>query len=727
MKLNKSLISALIALIVVPALMQAAAPQPNIVHIFVDDLGWQDIASHKIDGQPVYETPHLDQLTRDGLRFTQAYSPAPTCAPSRAAFLRGQHPINTGVYHVTGGRLPRPWHADSKRVAPYYNYGIPVEEPMIPESLSQAGYTSGHVGKWHAGGKHAGYPFPLDQGFDFGFTEKDGRHKYYNDPELWRDGDAKNNFFGSWGRMHPDRLVGFPTNDPSDPYRLNEGGRPFDKPHDLALGFMEQNKDTPFFLNYCPYYVHGPIQARNRERLAHYSKKMGLEFPTDPEKTYYDLPGHSDPYYASMVDELDWMVGDIVRYLEATDDPRNPGHKLIDNTYLIVDSDNGGVNPYTVNAPLTGGKQTTWEGGIRIPFLVRGPGVPVGRICETPINLIDLYPTFMEMAGLETDPVLELDGANILPLFHGETDAVIMPDGSVRETLFWYFPWDSHMSAAIRQGDWKLVKGYGAWMGSNAAEDARLFRLYQDGQPNDIGETKDLSDQYPEIRNRLLEELEGLIDASDANLPYRNATGKVIDETLAAAVPAVLELGSEQDQVWVTVESGADKAEIVEAQLFYTLNSPQMDTVRGHREEWFAAPAMIREGRVEATMPAGATHACFSMTDANGFLINSEELPAVTDVGYNIPDSELVKDGYAFKPGLYALIKMGEQAAKSSGDNSKLIAAISSAKTAYAADSLSDEAYGDAIRTLRGAIRNQTSAPDSKHPLINRFPTDPRF
>lgn len=726
MNMNRIKLSAL-AVFAVPAMLWAA-PQPNIVHIFVDDLGWQDIASHKIDGKPVYETPNLDKMTEEGLRFTQAYSPAASCAPSRVAFLRGQNVVKTGVYHVTGGRLPRPWHANSKVIAPYYNYGLPVEEPMIPEVLTKAGYFSGHVGKWHAGGKSAGYPFPLDQGFDFGFSEANGRHKYYNDPELWDSKDPKANFFGSWARMHPDRLTKFASDDPNDPYQLNEEGRPYDKPHQLALGFMEKHKDKPFFLNYCPYYVHGPIQARNRERLAHYSEKMGHAFPTDPEETYYAMPGHSDPYYASMVDELDWLVGDIIRYLEATDDPRNPGHKLIENTYLIVDSDNGGVLPYTDNEPLKGGKQNTWEGGIRIPFLVRGPGVDAGTICETPINLIDLFPTFMEMAGLEPDPSLDLDGASLLPLFHGESDDVVMPDGSERP-LFWYFPWDAHMSAAIRKGDWKVVRAYGAWMGGNADEDVRLFRLYKDGQPNDLAEANDLSEQYPEIKNTLLAELDGLIAASDSNMPFRNPTGRGNDPEQVAAVPAVLELGSDKDLIWVAVETGADKAAIIEAQMFYTVNPPQMDTIRGNREEWLVAPAVIKEGRVEATMPPGATHACFSMRDENGFLINSVELPAVTDVGHHVKDSALVSEGaaFVFKPGLYALIELGEQAAKADADTSKLVAALAAAKTAYAAESLSDEAYCDVIRDLRGAIRNQAGAPEAQHPLLNRFPTDPLF
>jgi arylsulfatase A-like enzyme len=700
--------------------------KPNIVHIFVDDLGWQDIANHKLDGKPVYETPHMDRLTREGRRFTQAYSPAPSCAPSRVAYLRGQHVVNTGVYHVSGGRIPRPWHPDSKRIAPYYRYGLAAEEPTIPEVLSAAGYISGHVGKWHAGGKSAGYPFPLDQGFEFGFSEKNGRQKYYNDPELWRSNENHlNNFFGSWTGMRPNRLSEFATNAPSDPYQLNEEGRPFDKPHDLALGFMEQHKDKPFFLNYCPYYVHGPIQTRNRERLEHYSEKLGLDFPTDPTKTFYDQAGHSDPYYASMVDELDWMVGDIVHYLETTDDPRNPGHKLIDNTYLLLSSDNGGMARFTENTPLRGGKQRLWEGGIRIPFLVRGPQVEANSICETPINLIDLFPTFLEIAGLQTDPSLKLDGGNLLPLFHGDSSEVRLSDGSQRKSLFWYFPWDAHMSSAIRKGDWKLVRAYGAWSGPEAEKGIQLFRLYKDGKPHDLSETTDLSHHFPKITAQLLKELDAQL--ADAPVPHQNITGKNIDPAMLESVPAVLKIGSKNSQVWVMVESGPEKADIVAAQLLYTLNPPEMDTLAGQREEWLSAPATIDTGRVEASMPPGAIYAVFSMVDSNGFLINSEPMPAVTDVGHDVLDSSLLKNGYAFRPGLYALIQLAEQAANTVGDSPKLTKTIIAAKQAYKADQLPDTAYFTAIRELRHAIRSETATSESRHPNINRFPTEPLF
>jgi len=710
----------------------ATAGEPNIVHIMVDDLGWQDIASHKLDGKPIYETPHLDRLTRDGRRFTNAYSPAPSCAPSRVAFLRGQHPVNTGVYHVSGGRIPRPWHPSSPAVCPYYRYGLPVEEPMIPEALKKAGYITGHVGKWHAGGKSAGYPFPLDQGFDFGFTEKNGRQKYYNDPDLWNPSDGeKNQFFGSWGRMKPDRLTGFATQDENDPYQLNEDGRPFDKPHDLAMGFMDKHKDKPFFLNYCPYYVHGPIQTRDRKRFEHYLKKMGHEFPTDAGPIYHELDGQMNPYYASMVDTVDWMIGDVISYLEATDDPRNPGHKLIDNTYIIVDSDNGGVIPYTDNAPLRGGKQNTWEGGVRIPFLVRGPRVPAGTVCDTPVNLIDLFPTFMTMAGMEPDEALKLDGCDILPLITADSDEALNADGTARESIFWFFPWDAHMSAAMRKGEWKLVNHYGTPRGQNAKA-VQLFRLYdQDGSTSDLSEAQNVAEQYPEVCNAMLAELNGFIASSGVPVPHKNLAASSVPAEHRAASPAILERGSDKDRVWATFETGNGKAEIAEAQLLYTLNPKPLDSTRGSREEWFAAPATIREGRVEATMPPGATHAVFSMVDVNGYLLNSETMPAVCDVGHNVHDSTILKNGYAYKPGLYSLIKLGERAQqsgkKASQDTTALSSAIASAKIAYATDNLSDEGHCDALRALRGAIRNQKGVTEAKHPLINRFPTEPLF
>jgi len=701
------------------SLISSAAPKPNIVHIMVDDLGWQDIASHRLDGKPIYETPHLDRMTRIGRRFTQAYSPAPSCAPSRVAFLRGQHPANTGVYHVSGGRIPRPWRTGSERISPFYRYGLPLEEPTIAEALKGAGYITAHVGKWHAGGKSAGYPFPLDQGFDFGFTERDGRHKYYNDPALWRPEDLqRNNFFGAWAGVPRDkRLTSFATDSPDDPYQLNADGRPFDKPLDLVLRFMDKHKDKPFFVNYCPYEVHGPIQTRDRKRFNHYVKKLGMEYPTDATRTYYDHPGHSDPYYASMVDTVDYYIGQVIQYLEETDDPRHPGHKLIDNTYLLVDSDNGGVTPYTENTPLKGGKQNTWEGGVRIPFLVRGPGVKSGSTCETPINLIDLYPTFMQMAGTSPDESLELDGCNILPLIHDTSDKALHLDGTERTSLFWFFPWDAHMSSAIRKGEWKLIQHYVA---ASREPDVRLFRLYDGEKHSDISEANDVGDQFPEVRKALLRELEQRIAATGAPLPFENPTSPKANQTAVAAIPAILSRGANEDHVWATYESGSGKSAIISAQLIYTLNPPSMDTTEGRREEWMATPATISTGRVEAAMPPGATHAVFTMRDANDFLINSEAMPDVGEAGHQVKDSKLLTHGYAYKPGLFALIKLGERI---NAKTAPLSAALAQAKAQVAATPIQEEQICDAIRSLRAALRHQQAA----HPLLNRYPTDPKF
>ena len=726
-----------------PVALNAAeqAPRPNIVHIMVDDLGWQDIASHKIDGNAIYETPHLDRLTREGRRFTDAHSPAPTCAPSRVSFLRGQYPANTGVYHVMGGRIPRAISKTVPHLAPYYIYGLPVEEPTIAEVLKQAGYVTGHVGKWHAGGKSAGYPFPPDVGFDFGHTEVNGQRKICNDPDLWRPEDRiKNNWAGSWAQMKPDRISDFATDDPSDPYQLDEDGRPFDKPLDMVLGFMDKYKDRPFFMNYCPFYVHGPFGTRDRKRLELYCEKMGFEFPTDSGTINPGMTGQSNPYYASMVDTVDWMIGQVVNYLEETDDPRNPGHKLIDNTYIIVDSDNGGYigapkEWITDNSPLRGGKMSSYEGGIRIPFIVRGPGVEAGSTCDTTINLIDLFPTFMEMAGAESDVDLELDGSDILPLIHGTSDQVIQADGSERDTLYWFYPAESHMTVVMRKGDWKLVNNLGVgYLGKHAGVDQQngleLFRIVAaDGSNGDLGERENLASQYPEKRDAMLAEMDAFLTASKVTMPYRNL--KVATAEERAASPAVLELGSDEDRVWVTLETGASQAAIVEAQLIYTLNPKPFDTTRGHREEWLPAPAKISQGRVDAVMPPGATHALFCMRDANGFLVTSEPMPDLQEANYGVKDSTIVQDGYAYKPGLYALIQLGKQAqvaASQAGlDVSALKDSLARAQAQYVTETIIEKPMCDAIRALRGAIRDLKGTPEAEHPLINRFPTDPLF
>ena len=195
-----------------------------------------------------------------------------------------------------------------------------------------------------------------------------------------------------------------------------------------------------------------------------------------------------------------------------------------------------------------------------------------------------------------------------------------------------------------------------------------------------------------------------------------------LDPSIAggAASPAVLGMGSEEDRVWVTLESGSDKAAIVEAQLLYTLNPRPFDSTNGNREEWFESSAAISEGRVDAVMPPGATHAAFALRDANGFLIRSEPMPAVSDSKPHIKDSALLENGFAYKPGLFALVQLGQQAQKSAEKAGKDVTALKKSLTSV-------EAHCDAIRSLRASIRELKGTPEAEHALINRFPTEPLF
>ena len=481
----------------------AAAPKPNIVHILTDDLGWQDVAAYyrAVQGKAsIYETPHMDRMAQNGMRFMQAYSPSATCAPSRAAYMSGQWTPHTGVLHVMGSTPPRPHNPRSLYIDGYCPMRLDLGTPTIARVLKEAGYLTGHIKKWHFGGRNSGYPGPTDYGFDFSWLPGS---KDYNDPDVWDKGmPHKQQYWnGIWLPLNP-RHKGFATSNPDDPFRTdpNDDDRPRDGVSELAVRWLDKAKDQdkPFFLNMCPSLVHGPISTRDRKRLAHYCEKMGVPFPTDSgritAKEWDKQRGQANPYYAAMVDGLDWMVGKVLTFLEETDDPRNPGHKLIENTYLIVSADNGAAEGrfgtkerVADNSPLRAGKSSVYEGGIRVPVIIQGPGIKAGSASETPINLIDLFPTFMAMAGVEHESrpgnlpgqdkaavmagkvfrptetvggatVLDLDGCNILPIMKGEADVATFSDGRVRDTLYFTLPVGRCSSSVIRKGGWKPVE-----------------------------------------------------------------------------------------------------------------------------------------------------------------------------------------------------------------------------------------------------------------------------
>jgi len=727
---------------------QGVKPQPNIVHILTDDLGWQDIACYyraMHDGEEsVYETPHMDRLAAKGRRFMQAYSPAPTCAPSRAAYMAGQYTPHTEILSVLGGRLARPYNARHAYMDPFYSCRLDINTPIIADVLKEAGYTTAHIQKWHIGGRSEGYPGPLDYGFDFSW---DWRTGHYNDPELYDPSDNKTaNPNGVYTPMSPDRITGFAASyDQSQPYALDphDDDRPFDTVVDVAVRWMDKVKDEdqPFFMNFCTKFVHAPFSTRDRKRLEHYCKKMGVPFPTDPGRIANMEPGFRNPYYAAMLDTLDWQVGKIMTFLETTDDPRNPGHKLIDHTYIMVSSDNGGLEKapiargrdrgqperVTDNTPLNAGKHKIFEGGIRIPFIIAGPGIEKGSVCDTPIHLIDLFPTYMAMAGAETETALDLDGCNVLPVFLGKDSDVKFADGTVRDSLFWHFPGVTSSSSIIRKGGWKLRLNYAPEL--NGLPPIMLYKLYNDdGSVCDVGEANNLATSHPEKTNALLAELQEWLAKYDAAMPYKNAQqagGSPLPGT--DRVPAVVERQRAGNRLEVLVETGANKSKVVEARLIYTTNGSGLLRERMTKEEWFEAPAVISGGTATAIAPPGMTHGVFYLRDANGFLITSELIPPRAGLGSSkASGTDLIEDGYAFRPGLLSLIDLAVSA-KDNANNAGLNTArldqeIQSAK-AVVKTPVNEQAYALVLRALRKAIKS-LDVPQAKLPVLNQFATE---
>ena len=710
---------------------QAADMQPNIVHILVDDLGWQDVACYRrdyTDDEPLYETPNMDRIAARGIRFMQAYSPSVTCAPSRAAFLTGQYTPHNGVYHVNMGcQIPRPRRTNAQMLDPYYVGRLMPGKPVIGNALKQAGYRTAHVGKWHVAGA-SGYPSPIQVGFDFSFDH----NKEYNDPEIYDKNDPKiANFPGLFNQ--PKNRLKDAFNDPRFP--LLEDDRPYDSMTDLSQRWIRKvaRGDQPFFLNLCPNLVHGPVMTRDRKRLAYYCKKLGIPFPTDQGSiSDPNKPGQHNPYYASAVDSVDWIIGQIVQTLENTNDPRNPGHKLIDNTYMFVSSDNGAAQKLrnwrsddgkldfekvSDNDPLREGKSWAYEGGCRIPFLAMGPNIKPGTVNgQTPVNLIDLFPTFLAIAGQSDHGKRDLDGCNLLPVLQGKDATARFTDGEGRDTIYFHYPVLNGAFSTIRRGPWKLMKNTGSPM--NSAPKVQLFQIYShDGSNLDLGETQNVGNKYPDIKKQMLTDLDRWLSDHNAGVPYRNAAYKPGGLPGQKNIPTVTQRGSEGDQLWATVETGKGKSKIVEAFLLYTTNP-------GKTEEWFRAPATVKNGRATAKALPGMTHAVFCLIDENNFLIHSEAVPGMMQYRLGQPISAVLEDGYAFRPGLVSLIEVARTAAKQlekTGQSSKtILSALRFAETTLTKP-VNSSGYTKAIHDLRKAVQS-LDVPAARHPAMNWFP-----
>ena len=575
--------------------------KPNIVLILADDLGWQDVSCYDIDEPTPMETPYIDALARRGVLFRQGYSPAPTCAPSRIAIMTGRHPAVTQKTHVVGGHPPTPYNKTAHPVMdPWYSGRMKLSEVTIAEALKSNGYKTGHSGKWHMAIDHNAFPQPEDQGFDF------SRHD-----------------LGVSRAMRPHRLSGFATKNKNDPYRLDKKGYPRDQMTVDALRFIEKNKMSPFFMYYAAWLVHTPIHSRSRSLLEKYCKKLGISFPTDPNG--WELAGQNNPYYCAMVEMFDHYVGQIISYLSRTNDPRWVGHKLIENTYIIFTSDNGGMEKVpgeiiTDNFPLDRGKINLEEGGVRVPLLISGPHIKPSQISNVMVNGLDFYPTILSWTNTLKPHHLFLDGCDLSKLLKQNplnSNLVTDREGIMRDSMIWHFPHGIAQESTIRKNGWKLIYNY-----IPGRPKLQLFHLYdnfhQQAKRIDIEESKNLAESLPEKAQELKTELMDELIHMGASFPYFNPHYKSFLPNKERVCEGV-QHGTEGIQVWAEFEERG--AEVTSGQIVYTLNGSQKS------EEWFISPARVEGNKLVGLIPPTTTHYLFNFIDENNFLVSYPEMP----------------------------------------------------------------------------------------------------
>ena len=581
--------------------------KPNIILILTDDLGWQDVGCYDIDEPTPMETPNIDALASKGVQFWHGYSPAPTCAPTRCAIMSGDHPARAQKTHVVGGHPPLVYNPSHPMMPPWYTGRMPEDTVTLPKLLQKNGYVTGHCGKWHMAIDHHSFPQPKDQGFDW----------------------TRSNL-GTTRKMTPNRITGFATDKKNDPYRLDEDGITTHQNSLDALQFVEEQKDKPFFLYYATWLVHTPIHTRSKALLDKYCKKLGVQ--PDPDKPeVWTGQGQTNPFYCAMVEELDTYMGHLFTYLENTDDPRWPGHKLIENTYIIFTSDNGGMEKtpgeiITDNYPLDRGKISLMEGGTRVPLIITGPGIKAGVQSDVMINGLDFYPTILTLTGTEKPEDKSLDGLDVSELLlndPADPGLVKEADGKARDTMVWHFPNSVALESTIRVDGFKLVRNY------NHVNDARtepfeLYELYgKDGKRVDIEEAKNLAAAMPEKVKELDDKLTEILTEMEASYPYYNPNHP---KGLPNQDKVCKVLSHQQSGDTVTFKYRGNGAKVLRANLLYTMNSGDKS------EEWFRIPAeLTSEGVVTAKLPEGTTHYLINLIDENNFLRSYPEVTRIKD------------------------------------------------------------------------------------------------
>lgn len=459
MNLPKRIFAILLSAALLSTAAFATSEKPNILFIFLDDFGWKDTSYM---GSDFYESPNIDKLASEGMVFTNAYSASANCAPARACMLSGQYTPRHEIYNVGTGPRGNPKHSRLKHIP-----GVDTLDASIrtwAQQIQASGYKTAMMGKWHLSDD------PIPYGFDInvGGTHSGSPPRGYYPP-------------------HPNipSLEGLPE----DSYLT-------DYLSDQADAFIRSNKDNPWMLYLTHFAVHTPLDAK-KELVAKYEAKAKGEL-------------HDHVEMATMIQSVDDGIGKI----QATLDELG----LTDNTIVIFFSDNGGYGPATDMDPLKGYKGTYYEGGIRVPFFVKWPGVVApGQESSEPIIGVDVYPTLCEMTGAALPNGQSLDGVSLVSLFKGETKNL------GNRALYWHFPaylqsyavtseqrdilFRSRPCSIIRLGDWKLHQYF---------EDGGL-ELYN--LRDDIGETRNLAKSMNEKTSELLARLEGWREGIGAPVP----------------------------------------------------------------------------------------------------------------------------------------------------------------------------------------------------------------
>ncbi len=446
--------------------------KPNFVFFLIDDMGWTDA---KCYGSSFYHTPNIDKLAKTGMRFTNGYAACPVCSPTRLSIMTGKYPVRLKATNFFTGRRK------GKLLPAEYRNNMPLNEFTLAEALKAGGYATGFFGKWHLGGK--GFE-PTKQGFDVnvGGNVRGSPPSYfspYRNPAL-KDGPK--------GEHLADRLAS------------------------EAINFISKHKDEPFLVYLSFYSVHTPLQAKQKLIKKYKGKqkllpKTGLpRFGLEGKRKLRQVQDHA--VYAGMVETMDNNVGRVLDHLKKLN--------LDENTVVIFTSDNGGLSTSegwpTANLPLRAGKGWLYEGGVRVPFIVRWPGnTKPGRTSDVPVISTDFYPTMLDMAGLKKRPKQHVDGVSLVGLLRGKEKYLKRP-------LFWHYPHYSNQGgtpgSSVRVGDYVLIEFF---------EDKHV-ELYN--ITKDIGQKQDLAKKMPDRVTQMHNMLKQWRKSVDANMPRPNPNWK---------------------------------------------------------------------------------------------------------------------------------------------------------------------------------------------------------